>query len=173
MSGIILHFEQLTLRPAVIQSRKLLKINIGFLLNAPVGTFRDIHFDELAVHLPDDLELTDFNGLIRFTRTQEGLLLTGNFTAFVAAECGRCLETFPQVLNIELTELYHFRNRIVKDSDLLVPEGGFIDLAPLLVEYFILEIPINPICTPDCLGLCPECGANLNLEPCVHVAEPG
>lgn len=173
MSGIIIHFEQLTLRPAVIHSQKLLKINIGFLLNASVGTFRDIHFDELNVRLPDDLELTDFKGLIRFTRTGEGLLLTGNFTAYIAAECGRCLETYPQVLNIQLTELYHFRNRIMKESDLVIPEGGIIDLAPLLVEYFILEIPINPVCTPDCRGLCPECGANLNVETCVHVAEPG
>ena len=87
--------------------------------------------------------------------------------------CGRCLETYPQVLNIQLTELYHFRNRIMKESDLVIPEGGIIDLAPLLVEYFILEIPINPVCTPDCRGLCPECGANLNVETCVHVTEPG
>jgi len=173
MSGIIIHFDQLNLRPAVIQSRKLLNINIGFLLNAPIGTFRDIHFDEETIRLQKDLDLTNLKGLIRFTRTQEGLLLTGDFTAFTSVECGRCLEPYPQQLGIQLTELYHFRNRIVNDSDLVIPENGFIDLEPLLVEYFILEIPINPVCKPDCLGLCPECGANLNHERCIHVMEPG
>ena len=37
-----------------------------------------------------------------------------------------------------------------------------LDLAPLLREYLVLDIPSRPLCRPDCRGLCPECGNNLN-----------
>jgi uncharacterized protein len=49
-----------------------------------------------------------------------------------------------------------------------LPEDGHINLAPLVREYILLEIPINPLCRPDCLGLCPECGEILTDEPHYH-----
>ena len=55
------------------------------------------------------------------------------------------------------------------DSELLVPEDGNIDLDDLAREYLVVEIPINPLCRPDCKGLCVECGADLNVEVCEHV----
>jgi len=38
-------------------------------------------------------------------------------------------------------------------------------------EYMLLEVPLNPLCKPDCKGLCPICGGNLNEEVCNHDAE--
>jgi uncharacterized protein len=58
------------------------------------------------------------------------------------------------------------------ESGLLAPEDGQIDLEPLLREYALLEIPISPLHSPDCKGLCPVCGENLNKTDCGHRPEP-
>jgi len=42
----------------------------------------------------------------------------------------------------------------------------WLDLEPLAHDACILELPLAPLCGPDCLGLCPECGANRNHETC-------
>jgi uncharacterized protein len=43
----------------------------------------------------------------------------------------------------------------------------------LFREYILLEIPISPLCRPDCKGLCPICGNNLNEDTCHHEEEAG
>jgi uncharacterized protein len=83
-------------------------------------------------------------------------------------ECARCLTDFDHELDWEFTELYAFNKKSVSESDLLLPEDQHIDLQPLMREYALLEIPINPICKPNCKGLCFVCGQNLNEADCGH-----
>ena len=45
-------------------------------------------------------------------------------------------------------------------------QGDFIDLAPIICEQIILQIPIKVLCSEECKGLCPQCGANLNTSSC-------
>ncbi len=45
--------------------------------------------------------------------------------------------------------------RSVTESNLILPEDGHIDLEILVREYMLLEIPISPLCSPDCKGLVP------------------
>jgi len=52
-----------------------------------------------------------------------------------------------------------------------LPEDGHIDLSPLVREYMLLDIPIKPLCSTDCKGLCPVCGENLNETQCGHTTE--
>ena len=122
--------------------------------------------------LGEDLTVRDFIGVARFSRTPQGLLLQGDFTAFVELECVRCLESFSQPLKLSFTDLYAFDKRNISESNLLVPEEGQIDLEPLIREYAYLEFPISPVCQPDCKGLCPVCGENLNHTDCGHRPEP-
>ena len=72
-----------------------------------------------------------------------------------------------------MTELYATSEKSVSESGLIVPEDAQIDLRPLLREYALLEIPINPVCKPDCKGLCPICGEDLNLRDCGHRPNSG
>jgi uncharacterized protein len=83
-------------------------------------------------------------------------------------ECVRCLVEFQQPLHTEFSELYAFNSHSVSESGLILPDDGNIDLAPLVNEYMLLEIPIRPLCRPECKGLCIICGADLNTEPCEH-----
>jgi len=154
----------------VTHPRYPLRFNIGFLLNVPLGTFRDFEFEFPALRFSQDFELQEFHGVVRITRTAEGLLAEGDFKGKIGAECVRCLDTGLITLHSQFQELYAFRSHVREegDAELVVPDDGYIDLTSLVHEYMILEIPISPLCKPDCAGLCPVCGVNWNLEPCEH-----
>ncbi len=144
------------------QPRNPLRFNVGFLLNQPIGTYRDIHFEYPEVVLKPDLELSDFEGVARVGRTPQGILVQGDFKAKAPAECVRCLTDFKQSLRTKFDELYAFDQRSITDSGLILPEDANIDLEPLVREYLLIEMPISPLCRLDCKGLCSVCGENLN-----------
>ncbi len=151
--------------------RRPLRLNVGFLIKSPIGTRRDFNFEYEKMRLGEDLTLANFTGMARFDRTQQGLLLQGDFAATADVECVRCLGTFSQGLKWSFSDLYAFDKSNITDSGLLVPEDAQIDLEPLLREYALLEFPISPVCRPDCKGLCPVCGENLNKADCGHRSE--
>jgi uncharacterized protein len=154
----------------VTHPRYPLRINVGFLINQPIGTSRDIHFEFAELHLDTDFDVTGFSGIARISRTPQGLLVQGDFQAQVELECVRCLTEFGQHIHSTFNELYAFKYKGVTESGLLVPEDGNINLGPLVREYLLLEVPISPLCKSDCKGLCTVCGADLNVEPCEHQA---
>jgi uncharacterized protein len=156
----------------VANPRHPLRLNVGFLITATIGTNRDFSFDYDTMRLGDDLTVRMFSGTAEFSRTPQGLLLQGDFSAETDLECVRCLEMYIQPLKWSLTDLYAFERRHMSESGLLMPESGHIDLEPLLREYALLEFPIKPICKPDCKGLCQVCGENLNKVDCGHRPEP-
>ncbi|MHC1781481.1 MAG: DUF177 domain-containing protein [Anaerolineaceae bacterium] len=148
--------------------RNLLKINAGFLINQSIGTSREIHIDLAETRLSQDLEVNNLNGLIRLTRTPKGVLVEVDISVEMKNECVRCLAEFSQTIVMEFSEMYAFNKRAVSESGLILPDDGNIDLAPLVREYLLLEIPIRPLCKPDCKGLCMECGEDLNVTTCEH-----
>jgi uncharacterized protein len=156
----------------VTNLRRPLRLNVGFLIKSPIGTRRDFNFDYEKMHLGEDLAVENFTGSACFDRTQQGLLLQGDFGAETELECVRCLESFSQVLKWSFSDLFAFDKSNITDSGLLVPEDAQIDLEQLLREYALLEFPISPVCKPDCKGLCLVCGENLNQTDCGHRPEP-
>jgi uncharacterized protein len=105
-----------------------------------------------------------------------GAELTALLGATVPLMCSRCLETFPWEVRM------NFEWKVVRrtpedgvaddtedgdddDSVLVAPEGK-IGLEDLATEQLYLNLPLKPICTPACKGLCPTCGANRNLSAC-------
>jgi len=146
------------------------RLNVGFIAHEQVGYSRDFLFDLPALRL-DDLPLRHIHGRVTVTRTTQGLLIQTHMEATTPAECVRCLEAFEQPLQTDFTELYAFSRKNMGESGLLYPESGRIDLAPLLREYLWLAFPIKPLCSSECKGLCPVCGANRNVETCGHTTE--
>lgn len=143
-----------------------LRLNVGFIVSESVGYSREFEFALPHIQLPPDLLLDNFAGTTKFERTQQGLLMVARFSGKVREQCVRCLEDLDLAISTDFTELYAFDQRKATESELVVPEDGKIDLAPLVREYLLLEMPINPLCKPDCAGLCPQCGANWNDEKC-------
>ncbi len=148
--------------------RRPLRINVGFLINAPIGTSRDFSFEYPEVVLSQDLLLTNFKGVAHISRTPQGLLVEAEFEGKHTAECVRCLEEYHQLLHATYTELFAFKFRRSPESELIVPEDGHIDLGILTRDYLIVEMPIKPVCRPECKGLCMICGTNLNESTCEH-----
>ena len=95
-------------------------------------------------------------------------------TAPVEVECCRCLTLFDD----ELTSDFNFSVKIGEGASVLSSDGEESDVIKLEVgkyvadlndvirEALILALPIKPLCDPDCRGLCPNCGINLNEETC-------
>ena len=149
-------------------ARRPLRLNVGFIIHAEVGYTHEFPFEFEKLKAGDDLDLWGFSGVAIFGRTPQGLLLTGSFSAETTIECVRCLKAFSQPLSWDMTELYAFNAKSVSESGLTVPEDAQIDLQPLIREYALLEVPIKPVCKPDCRGLCPVCGQDLNIRDCGH-----
>ncbi len=148
--------------------RRPLRLNVGFLINQPIGTSREFNFEYPRIQVGDDLILKEFSGLASIGRTPQGLLLRAEFSGGLELECVRCLELYFHKLKWTLTDLYAFNKRSVTESGMILPEDGHLDLELLVREYALLEVPINPLCKPDCRGLCPDCGENRNRNDCGH-----
>jgi uncharacterized protein len=155
------------------QSRQSLRLNIGFLINQSVGSSRDFYFDLDSLFIEPDLHLENFSGSTKITRTPQGLLVQADVHALIESECVRCLVKFNQPLDTEFTELFTFSQRSTSESELIVPEEGYIDLGPLVREYLVLEIPIKTLCQPDCVGICAVCGEPQGEQFHVHEVESG
>jgi len=152
----------------VTNPRRPFRLNVGFIVHQEVGYNHEFLFEYENIQIADDLDLRHFEGVANIGRTPQGLIVQADFSGDTTLECVRCLNEFEHSLDWELTELYAFNEKSVSESELLLPEDAQIDLQPLIREYALLEIPINPICTPGCKGLCPVCGEDLNQIDCGH-----
>jgi uncharacterized protein len=148
--------------------RRPFRLNVGFIVHEEVGYSHKFPLAYQTAVLGEDLTLTNFEGLIVIDRTQQGLVVQGEFSGDTTLECVRCLKEFKFTLRSQWTELYAFTPKSVSETGLLMPEDGHIDFTPVLREFALLEVPIKALCKPDCKGLCIECGQDLNLKDCGH-----
>ena len=148
--------------------RRPFRLNVGFIVHQEVGYKHQFSFEFEKIQISDDLDLRHFEGVAIIGRTPQGLIVQADFSAETTLECVRCLNEFDHTLEWNITELYAFNEKSVSESDLILPDDAHIDLEPLNREYALLEFPINPICRPDCKGLCSVCGEDLNLSDCGH-----
>lgn len=151
--------------------RKPFRFNVGFIIHEEVGYNHDFPFEFNKVTLDGDLELREFEGLVNVGKTPQGLVVQSNFSAVTTLNCVRCLTDFEHEFEWEFTELYAFDKRSETESGLILPEDAQLNLESIIREYALLELPISPKCREDCMGLCAECGQNLNEKDCGHRPE--
>jgi len=154
-------------------SRKPFRINVGFIVHEEIGYSHHLPLEFETAVLGGDLEIHNFKGDLIIDRTPQGLFLRGVISGTTILECVRCLMEFEHPLQSELAELYAFNKNSVSELGMLMPDNGHIDLEPIFREYAILDIPIKALCKPDCKGLCPECGQDLNIKDCGHRPSKG
>ncbi|HVS67400.1 MAG TPA: YceD family protein [Mycobacteriales bacterium] len=101
----------------------------------------------------------------RFESVMDGVLVTAEVEVPVSAECGRCLDPLEIQLVAPIQELYAYEPDPADDEAPTV-SGDTLDLEPVVRDAVMLALPLNPLCDPDCLGLCAGCGARLaDVEP--------
>lgn len=143
---------------------RVLKIQIGFLLNEGVGFSRDTEFDIPSLLLDDDLLLDHLRGTLHMSRNSRGILVQGTLEASYKGQCTRCLDETHVQLATPVEDLFVYPP--TPDAEFTIPETGILDLAPLIREEVIVQTPISVLCKPDCKGICLTCGKNLNEGPC-------
>ena len=102
---------------------------------------------------------------LRLEAVMDGVLVSGTVEVTVSAECGRCLEPVSDRLDVDVQELFAYEPTDADDEQPLLT-GDFVDLEPLVRDAVMLGLPLNPVCSDDCEGLCAGCGARLrDVEP--------
>ena len=101
--------------------------------------------------------------------------LKGRLSTGVELQCARCLEPVPQQIKRDFELLYRPLGADAGRDELSVTDaeaeigyyqGNGILLEDVLREQVLLALPLKSTCRPDCKGLCPQCGKNLNQEQC-------
>ena len=104
-----------------------------------------------------DVELSSYPG---------GITVTGTVSAPWQGECRRCGGPVTGQVAARVRERYAPAGGTDADEDAYPLSGDELDLEPLARDAVLLDLPLAPLCSNDCLGLCPQCGTNWNNGPC-------
>jgi uncharacterized protein len=109
---------------------------------------------------------------LRVTRATTGTVFQLSFRVRLHGPCFRCLEE--TVLELAISAREYQASDPAADEELKTPyvSGDDLDLSAWARDAVALELPDKILCRPDCAGLCPQCGKNLNDEPHEHEGEP-
>jgi len=152
-------------------------------LHEPLG------FDVMAIAQDEPIDIE-----MKLESVAEGVLVTANVISEAVGECGRCLDEVIFDIDENFVELFEYaedprqarkkdkkKSQRAKDAEeaeklddedeLRQMDGDEIDLEGPIRDAIILNLPINPLCSPDCLGLCPDCGEKWENLPEDHAHE--
>ena len=131
-------------------------IDVSQFVREPVGTTWHYGFRETG-DLPASGEVT-------LLRTDGGIFVRGPLETTFKGTCSRCLSPMQQPLSFNIEEEYLPG---AEEGAFAITANLEIDLGEAVRQYMLLAMPMKPLCCSDCAGLCPTCGQNLNLGPCV------
>ncbi len=122
----------------------------------------------------DDFSLEEVKVSCHIRKLEQTVFLSGTVETVIHMLCSRCLETAELPINVPfrytlMPALDESREEVELTEDDLeygIYEGESVDCDPLIYEQIVLQIPMKVLCREDCRGLCPQCGANLNLGAC-------
>lgn len=150
--------------------------NVAQLLKEPIGATRDYAIVAPIRHLlPELSDAEPLVGDVHLLRTDRGILVEGTLSGQVVVPCSRCLADVTVPVTVEVEEQFQPTVDVVRgtflevdedDEALLIDEHHILDLSEVLRQEVLLEVPMQPLCRPDCAGLCPICGQDLNEGPC-------
>lgn len=139
--------------------------NVSGLLREPVGSSRRYALEpEPPVH----------QGTVELIRTPHSILVRCQADVVIEADCSRCLVAFGYPAHVSFEELYQQQVDVVSGERLPIDdEDAFrigtdhtIDITEALRQYTEMAAAMQPLCRPDCPGICPECGKDLSLGAC-------
>lgn len=116
-----------------------------------------VHVSVLDSAVDDEMAVTG-----TFTGTVDGVEAAFTVTAPVDLTCTRCLTQWTE--SLEVTGSQYFSRTPDEDGYAIV--DGTVDMSGPATDELALAIPLAPLCKPDCKGLCPICGTDLNTDPC-------
>lgn len=123
-----------------------------------------------------DLSDVDWNGEKPVTRPVEtagtvrnmagALVLNCRLSTVLDLTCDRCTKPFSREKEVLYETLLATELEGEDSGEIVLLDGETLDAGELLRDVFILAMDSKHLCSEDCKGLCPGCGADLNAEPC-------
>ncbi len=157
-----------------------------------IDSHEELGFEVLSIAADEPIDID-----LRIESVAEGILASATVRTEASGECGRCLDAVFYDVDESFQELYEYvedprqarkKNKPGKrrpqkssnkdlgedlDEDLVRQmDGELIDLDGPIRDAIILNLPINPLCSPDCPGLCPDCGLKWTELPEDHAHAP-
>ena len=127
----------------------------------------------------DFAAVSDVEGKLKVWSKDGMVIVEGDVSVALELTCSRCLMRFRYPVFHRFRSIYSPFHEMCKvedlelkpyDMDVSIYNGVEIDLENVLYEQVFLGMPAQALCRPDCKGLCPTCGTNLNEGPC-HCGE--
>jgi uncharacterized protein len=130
----------------------------------------DLGLELIRVAEGSDVELD-----LVLTSVSEGVYVSGTARGTLSGECGRCLNEISESFVVSLAELFAYADSTTEETtdedEVGRMHGDLLDLEPAVRDAVVLMLPANPLCRPDCPGLCPDCGVHLDDLPADHSHE--
>ena len=117
-------------------------------------------------------------GEVVFSNSGRHVVIRGSFNTIVELDCARCLQPYKIDMDIPVEEEFLIAGHVPdlpvdnEEEELLEEEkdplfvDNLFDLTELIRQNIFVAVPIKPLCSEECKGLCPHCGKNLNEVPC-------
>ena len=159
-----------------------LAFNVAQLLKQPTGATHSYKLDDDITALAQEVEFrSPLQGEVKFTRTTDGVLVTGHLATMASVACRRCSTVFVTPVELDMEEEFRAAYDVYTgiklppredgDEATMINERHELDLSEVMRQDLLLALPPFPLCREDCAGLCPQCGKDLNEGPCDCVKE--
>lgn len=107
---------------------------------------------------------------LQVTNNGVSLVVKGEISGTLQLSCSRCLEPFQQHMETAFEEQYRHVSETGNEEDdernYQIYDADTIDLTEAIREDIILAMPMKPVCSSGCQGICPTCGLNKNNAEC-------
>lgn len=133
-------------------------VNVAQLLKEPVGSSRSYVIDA-TIH--EEVE-GPVKGSVKLIHTSRGILIQGALAVEVELACSRCLNTFSYHLDFTAEEEFLPTIDVCsglplsleeKSDEFTIDNKNILDLGELIRQYALLNLPMKPLCRPDCSGI--------------------
>ncbi len=149
--------------------------NVSGLITGPTGGTRRFDLDGEILETEYG-EFRDIFGPVELLHTGRTVLVTAEVSGYTTSSCARCLDPALIELRTTIEQEYYPVNASLMDTDpfptdpeeqvFQIDERNFVDLGEAVRQSLTSAVPMAPLCREDCKGLCPDCSARLDSDPC-------
>ena len=154
----------------------LMRISIPEVKHAK-GEAVEYRFDQdLLVYCNDFPQGGNLSLTIKASYSSNQVFIAGSLEAVTKCECSRCLDSFKCIIKTDFSDTFEIirglddddesNNLSLEAANYLTIKGDYLYLEEYIRQLIILAQDYSPVCDPNCKGLCPECGVNLNKSSC-------
>jgi uncharacterized protein len=156
------------------------RYNVSTLLREPIGSTREYEIDDQVLVDEETPAHQHVTGKTRFLRTSDGLLVSTQVRGAQRDFCSRCLQPIDFPVEVAFEEQFYATVDPETGARLPEPDDAeafrispqhTVDLEEAVRQSWTVALPMQPLCRPDCKGLCPRCGKDLNAGPCACAPE--